>query len=96
MPTSGFWVTIESGSGRHGSPSSIDRAMAWPIAHSPVDSSDTSTTVASPVRSRWNSAPMIPPAMASPPRESPNPGPGEGGVSAWPSRMTPIATPARE
>jgi hypothetical protein len=42
----------------------------------PVPSSETSTVVASPVRSRWKSAPMIPPAMVMAPMESPNAGPG--------------------
>ena len=53
-----------------------DSATAWPIAQSPVPSSDTSTIVASPVRSRWKSAPMIPPAIVIAPMESPKPGAG--------------------
>ena len=53
--------------------------MAWPMAHSPMPSSDTSTIVASPVRSRWNSAPMIPPAIVMAPIESPKPGAGGTG-----------------
>ena len=57
--------------GTHGTWFSNDRAMAWPIAHMPVPSSDTSTTVASPVRSRWYSAPIIPPAIVIAPIESP-------------------------
>ena len=60
---------------------SSDNATAWPIAQSPVPSSDTSTMVASPVRSRWKSAPMIPPAMVMAPIESPKPGPG--GLGTW-------------
>ena len=46
------------------------------MAHMPVPSSETSTVVASPVRSRWNSAPMIPPAIVMAPMESPKPGRG--------------------
>ena len=50
------------------------------MAHMPELSSDTSTVVASPVRSRWNSAPMIPPAIVMAPMESPKPGPGGPGM----------------
>ena len=39
-------------------------------------SSDTSTTGASPVRSRWNSAAAMPPAIVMPPGRSPNAAPG--------------------
>ena len=69
--------------------------MAWPMAHSPVPSSDTSTTVASPVRSRWNSAPMIPPAIVMAPIESPKPGAGGTGTRSYSGRLAPTATPAR-
>ena len=48
-----------------------DNAMAGLMAHMPTPSSETSTGRASPVRSRWNSAPRIPPAMVMPPMESP-------------------------
>ena len=61
--------------------SSSDSASAWPIAHMPVPSSDTSTVVASPVRSRWKSAPMIPPAIVIAPIESPKPGAGGTGTT---------------
>ena len=65
------------------------------MAQRPVPSSDTSTTVPSPVRSRWYSAPIIPPAIVMAPMESPKP--GAGGVGTWPysGRITPTATPAR-
>jgi hypothetical protein len=76
-------------------PSTSERAIAWPMAHSPVPNSDTSTSVASPVRSRWNSAPMIPPAMVMPPMESPKPGAGGTGMISYSGRLAPIATPAR-
>ena len=39
-------------------------------------------TVASPVFSRWKSAPMIPPAMVNAPIESPKAGPGGGGTDS--------------
>ena len=45
--------------------------MAGLMAHMPTPSNDTSTGSASPVRSRWKSAPSIPPAMVIPPMESP-------------------------
>src|SRR3546814_9766304 len=64
-------------------PSRSDSAIAWPMAHSPVLSSDTSTVVAVPVFSRWKSAPMIPPAMVMAPSESPKPGLGGGGASSY-------------
>ena len=60
--------------------STTDRPIAWPWAHMPLPSNETSTTVASPVRSRWNSAPIIPPAIVIAPMESPNPGPGGPGT----------------
>ena len=68
------------GGGAHGTPSWSDSASPAPIDHSPIPRSDTSTVVASPVRSRWNSAPMIPPAMVMAPIESPNAGAGGGGM----------------
>ena len=49
-----------------------------PIAHIPADISETSTTTPSPVRSRLNSAALIPPAIAMPDCRSPKPGPGIG------------------
>ncbi len=74
---------------------SSDSATACPMAHIPVPSSDTSTIVASPVRSRWNSAPMIPPAMVMAPMESPKPGAGGLTTRSYSGRVHPIATPAR-
>ena len=50
------------------------------MAHMPELRSDTSTVVASPVRSRWKSAPMMPPAIVMAPMESPKPGPGGPGM----------------
>ena len=71
-----------------------ESAIAAPIDHRPAPMSDTSTVVASPVRSRWSSAPMIPPAMVIAPIESPNAGAGVcTGFS--PTGVAPIATPAR-
>ncbi len=66
------------------------------MAQMPELRSDTSTVVASPVRSRWNSAPMMPPAIVMAPMESPKPGPG--GCGMYPSMsagFTPSATPGR-
>ena len=48
-----------------------ESAMAEAMDHAPVFSSDTSTIEGSPVRSRLNSAPAMPPAMVMPPIESP-------------------------
>ncbi len=69
--------------------------MVPPIAHIAVESSEMSTTGASPVRSRWRSAAEMPPAMVMAPIESPNAGPGwltgwgrSDGVTEW-------ATPER-
>ena len=50
---------------------SIATSIEQAVAHIPVESSDTSTSVASPVRSRWNRAAAIPPAMFMPPMVSP-------------------------
>lgn len=52
--------------------------MAWampaPAAHQAVESSETSSSTAWPVRSRCSSAAQMPPAMFIPPIESPNAG----------------------
>ena len=72
-----------------------ERAKAWPMAHMPVPSSETSTVVASPVRSRWKSAPMMPPAMVIAPMESPKPGPGGPTRRSWSVGVAPRETPAR-
>ena len=64
----------------HGMPASSDTAMPAPIAHMPVFMSDTSTTSASPVRSRWNSAAEMPPAMVIAPMVSPYAGAGMPGT----------------
>ncbi len=65
------------------------------MAHSPTPNSETSTTDASPVRSRWNSAPMMPPAMVIAPMESPKPGAGGTGTRSYSGRWAPAATPER-
>ena len=93
--TSGFARHPPGGGASTAGRAASDSAMAWPIAHMPVPSSDTSTVVASPVRSRWNSAPMIPPAIVMAPIESPNPGAGGDGTRSYSGRMMPIAIPAR-
>ena len=54
--------------------------MPAPMAHMPVAISDTSTTSASPVRSRWNRAAEIPPAMVMAPMVSPYAGAGIPGT----------------
>ena len=54
--------------------------MPAPIAHMPVFISDTSTTSASPVRSRWNSAAEMPPAIVIAPMVSPYAGAGMPGT----------------
>ena len=66
-----------------------------PIAHRPVDISETSTTTPLPVRSRWNRAVPIPPAIAMPDCRSPKPGPGIGVGYSWPGSVAPIAAPDR-
>ena len=70
-------------------PVSMPCAMLAPAAHHAVLSSETSSSTASPVRSRWSSAAEMPPAMNMPPMESPNAGmpwpsapPSSSGVSA--------------
>ena len=50
---------------------SIAPVSPQPIAHTPVQSSEMSTTDGSPVRSRANSAAAMPPAIVMPPIESP-------------------------
>ena len=76
-------------------PMSCDTAMVPPSAHMAVDRSDTSTTWASPVRSRCRSAAEMPPAMVMAPIESPNAGPGW--LSGWgrSEGVTEWATPER-
>ncbi len=66
------------------------------MAHSPTPSNETSTMVASPVRSRWKRAPMIPPAMVMAPMESPKPGAGGTGVNSYSGRWAPTAMPERD
>ena len=56
------------------SPVSMPWVTLAPAAHHAVLSSETSISTASPVRSRWNSAAEMPPAMFIPPIESPNAG----------------------
>ena len=65
-----------------------------PQAHQALASSETSTSVASPVFSRWNSAAEMPPAIFMPPIESPNAGipmlsiPSiSAGVIVWPTPL---------
>ncbi len=92
---SGFDPMASAGGGAQGRSSTSERARAWPMAHMPTPSNDTSTVVASPVRSRWNRAPMMPPAMVIAPMESPNPGAGGGGTRSYSGRWAPAATPDR-
>ncbi len=69
--------------------------MRGAIDHIDIPRSDTSTTTASPVRSRCNSAPAIPPARAMPEVRSPYAGPGIAvGVDA-PAGVVAIDTPPR-
>ncbi len=91
----GLRIVVPAGIGIHGMSASRDSAIAWPCAHIAVPSSETSTMVASPVRSRWNSAPIIPPAMVMAPIESPNPGPGGPTTCPYSGRVMPIAMPER-
>nr|CRL79311.1 hypothetical protein CPGR_02530 [Mycolicibacter nonchromogenicus] len=73
---------MESGiTARMASPVSMPWVTLAPAAHHAVDSNETSTSRASPVRSRCSSAAAIPPAMFIPPTESPNAGmPCDSGV----------------
>ena len=63
--------------------------MSGAMIHIAVPSSETSTTDASPVRSRWKSAAAMPPAIVMPPIESPKAArcmmgaAAPGGVSAF-------------
>ena len=54
----------------------IDASIAMPIDHTPLESSDTSTTDGSPVRSRFSSAAAMPPARLVPEMVSPYAGAG--------------------
>ena len=76
------------------SPVSMPCVTLAPAAHHAVLNNETSSSNASPVRSRWNNAAEIPPAMFIPPMESPNAGmpwdkapPSSSGVSAWPTPL---------
>src|SRR5262245_44424314 len=75
VPTIGFMATLSrgaaSGAGENSAPVSIVLVRLSAIAHMPTPSSETSTTEVSPVRSRANRAPAIPPAIVIPPIESP-------------------------
>ena len=64
------------------------------MAHIAWANSDESTTRASPVRSRWNSAAHTPPARVAPACRSPNAGPWEVGCSA-PNGVRVYETPPR-
>ena len=64
------------------------------IAQMPEASSEESTTKASPVRSRWNSAAANPAASASPVWQSPNPGDGTV-ANVPPGRVSADAAPLR-
>ncbi len=67
-------VVVPGISDRMVSPVSMPWVTLAPAAHHAVLSSDTSISTASPVRSRWNSAAEMPPAMFIPPIESPKAG----------------------
>ncbi len=74
MPTVGLtamFIGESSVGGSMISPESMALLRLSPIAHRPTPNSDTSTTDGSPVRSRANNAPAIPPAIVMPPSESP-------------------------
>ena len=73
-----LWIA----SSPHGRPLSSETEIPAAIAHMPVFMSDTSTTSASPVRSRWNSAAEIPPAIVIAPMVSPYAGAGIDGISS--------------
>ena len=84
-----------AGGACHAMSMSCDTAMVPPIAHIAVDSSETSTTLASPVRSRCRSAAEMPPAMVMAPIESPNAGPGWLTGCGRSDGVTECATPER-
>jgi hypothetical protein len=75
FPTMGLTATFiageSSGSGENVSPVSIELVTLSAMAQMPTPSRETSTTAGSPVRSRPNNAPAMPPAMVIPPIESP-------------------------
>ena len=75
FPTMGFTAMpvlgASRGRGENDSPVSIEFVRLRAIAQTPTPSRETSTTAGSPVRSRPNNAPAIPPAMVIPPMESP-------------------------
>src|SRR6516165_2914869 len=68
--------------------------IAGAMAHIAWASSEESTIVGSPVRSRWNNAAHTPPASVAPPCRSPNPGLWTAGVSV-PNGVSVYATPPR-
>jgi len=76
-------------------PNSFEAMIIGEICHMAVASSETSTTLASPVRSRLSSAAAMAPAVASPPITSPNAGVGwPGGQPSSRSGMV-APTPPR-
>ena len=98
VPTSGLEgppLPEPADGGRQGMPSWSESARAGPMAQRPTLRSETSTVRASPVRSRWNSAPMMPPAIVMPPMESPYPGAGCTTKFSASGGVHPMALPAR-
>jgi hypothetical protein len=65
------------------------------ITHIAVPSSETSTTGAAPVRSRWSSAAAMPPAIVMAPIESPKAGRCMVGKAAS-GRVSAAAMPPRD
>src|SRR5579871_1333377 len=77
----------------HGTLSCIESAIAALIAHIPVPRSDTSTTVASPDRSRCRSAVEMAPAIVMAPMQSPYAGAGGGGMLSISNALDAIPLP---
>ena len=91
MFTRGLGPAARSPRGSLEIPNSPAARMLAPVAHMAVLRRELSTTRASPVRSRWNRAAQIPPAIVMPPSRSPNAGPG-GGAGQSPSGLMMSAT----
>src|SRR5688500_16786589 len=78
-----------------GRPDCCASAAAGDILQTPQPNAEIATAVASPVRSRWKSAPAIPPASIIAPVVSPHPGPGCIGGGAPGTGLAPAAAPLR-
>ena len=76
MLTPGFGIWVRSPAGSRPNPNNLAATTIGESCQIAVASKETSTTLGSPVRSRFTSAAEMAPAMARPPITSPKAGDG--------------------